>query len=49
MLMGLSITGSGTHFLLPRADMPLLEIAPAYATHVSFLPLIKGFLLLLFA
>ena len=49
MLVGLSITGIGTCFLLPRVGMPLPEIAPADATHVSFLPLIEGFLLLLFA
>ena len=49
MLVRLLITRSGTCFLLPMAGMPLLEIAPTNATHVSFLPLIEGFHLLLFA
>ena len=43
MLVGLSIRGLGTCFLLPQAGMPLPKIAPTDATHVSPLPLIKGF------
>ena len=49
MLVGVSITGSGARFILPRAGMSVPEIAPTDATHVRFLPLIEGFLLLLFA
>ena len=45
ILMGMSITGSGTHFVLPRAGVSVPEIAPADATHVSSLPLTEGFLL----
>ena len=44
MLVGVSITGSGAHLTLPRAGTPVPEIAPADATHVSFLPMIEGFL-----
>ena len=48
MLVGVSITGSGARFALPRVGVPVPEIAPADATHVSFLPLTEGFLLLLY-
>ena len=44
MLVGVSITGSGARFVLPRAGVPVPEIAPADATHVSSLPLTEGFL-----
>ena len=45
ILMGMSITGSGTHFVLPRAGVSAPKIAHADATHVSLLPLFEGFFL----
>ena len=48
MLVGVSITRSGARFILPRAGVPVPEIAPADATHVSSLPLIEGFSSLFF-
>ena len=44
MLVGVSITGSRARFILPRAGVPMPEIALADATHVGSLPLIEGFL-----
>ena len=45
ILVGLLITGLRTHFILPRVGVPVLEIAPTDATHVSSLPMTEGFLL----
>ena len=35
ILYGLLIIGIGTHLPMPRAGMPLLDVDPADATHVS--------------
>ena len=43
MLVGVSIIRSGARFILPRVGVPVPEIAPADATHVSSLSLIEGF------
>ena len=43
MLVDVSITGSGARFILPKAGVPVPEIAPADATHVSSLPLMRAF------
>ena len=46
MLYGLSITGTGTRFSLPRAGMPLLDVDPTDATHINLLTLFGFFLFL---
>ena len=43
MLYGLSIIGARTRFSLPRADIPLLDVAPADTTYVSLLTLFGVF------
>ena len=47
ILYGLSITGAGTRFPLPRAGIPLSDVDPMDATHVSLLTLFELFLLYL--
>ena len=49
LLYGLSITGTGTRFPLPRAGMPLSDVDPADATHVSLLTLFGFFFFFLFS
>ena len=46
ILYGLSITGTGTHFPLPRAGTPLLDMDPVDATYVSLLTLFGCFFFL---
>ena len=46
MLYGLSIIGTEIHFPLPRASMSLLDVDPAYTTHVCLLTLFGFFFFL---